>query len=484
MHARGETFSLPALRAHQQHPWHAFLCQLAAMALDNARLNTMPAEPKTWKNIILDLTPPGSGQQAWELVQPDLTSPAFMQPSASPSTNPAQYKIKYATPDDADMLVTTANHRVKSKIALDNQPDDWIMAIITLQTAAGFDAPWTYGIYRMNKGFSNRPCVGLEPTQHPENAVRRDVHALLEARAQQPTLFPKQGNLIQLLWTVPWNGAADEAIKHDKVHPLCIEASRRIRLQHDGKERITALAATSRTRRVKDDDEKGFVTDPWCPMNVERKTSYTPGDMGTTVQQLVEFLANTTRWEIPILMHPTKQELEKKPDISIVARNLTRDQGGTSSYNERHQPVGPQTVRQLLAQPPDADAVAIATERAKTIASARLGLREALQIAQYPGDATAKQYRNKASQALAQPWLQEFDLNAYSTFFDELEQELATPTAERQPVRDRWKTEAVATVAKETLATACRRLSPPGRSTEQSRLRAQEVLERRMTKLK
>ena len=49
-----ETF--PALRPHQRHAWHAFLVQLAAMAIHRARLEAQPSDAEGWRRIIRTLT--------------------------------------------------------------------------------------------------------------------------------------------------------------------------------------------------------------------------------------------------------------------------------------------------------------------------------------------------------------------------------------------------------------------------------------------
>ena len=67
------------------------------------------------------------------------------------------------TPDDLDVLVTSKNHDLKQTMALDCAVEDWIFALVNLQTMAGFLGSGNYGIARMNGGFSARVCLGLAP---------------------------------------------------------------------------------------------------------------------------------------------------------------------------------------------------------------------------------------------------------------------------------------------------------------------------------
>lgn len=66
----------PALRPHQRHPWHAFLTQLAAIAL-HATGRSEPFETANeWRAALLALTPDDPDGASFSLVAPD-DRPAF-----------------------------------------------------------------------------------------------------------------------------------------------------------------------------------------------------------------------------------------------------------------------------------------------------------------------------------------------------------------------------------------------------------------------
>ena len=48
---RDEIRDFPALRPHQRHPWHAFLVQLAAMALHHADRDAIFESEQAWKTL-------------------------------------------------------------------------------------------------------------------------------------------------------------------------------------------------------------------------------------------------------------------------------------------------------------------------------------------------------------------------------------------------------------------------------------------------
>ncbi len=69
----------PVLRPHQRHPWHAFLAQLAAIALHRSAQTEPWADAADWRAALLALTPDDADGAAWCLVAPP-ERPALLQP--------------------------------------------------------------------------------------------------------------------------------------------------------------------------------------------------------------------------------------------------------------------------------------------------------------------------------------------------------------------------------------------------------------------
>ena len=202
-----------ALRPHQRHAWHAFLVQLGAMAMHRDGLDTPPFDADEWGSIIRTLTPDWPDDEPWQLVVDDITKPAFMQPQASSQERGKDFKNSVATPDDLDMLVTSKNHDLKAEVAEQGGLDDWIFALITLQTMEGFGGAGNYGISRMNGGLGNRSAFAFAPADQSFGAhVRRDIEALLEFLPGILSEHPGTGSGHCLLWTLPWDGNAPEAL--------------------------------------------------------------------------------------------------------------------------------------------------------------------------------------------------------------------------------------------------------------------------------
>ena len=75
----------PALRPHQRHVWHAFLVQIAVLALHRRGTTDFPDSAAEWRAALLDLTPNDVDGAAWALVAP-LSRPALLQPPVPEAT--------------------------------------------------------------------------------------------------------------------------------------------------------------------------------------------------------------------------------------------------------------------------------------------------------------------------------------------------------------------------------------------------------------
>ena len=71
----------------------------------------------------------------WCLVAPP-DRPALLQPPIPDGL--ATLKNSIATPDALDMLVASRNHDLKGAVMARALPDDWLFALVSLQTMEGF----------------------------------------------------------------------------------------------------------------------------------------------------------------------------------------------------------------------------------------------------------------------------------------------------------------------------------------------------------
>ncbi len=235
--------SFPALRPHQRHAWHALLCQLAAIACIRASLSCPPSDAEGWRVALEGLTPDFPEGEPWRLVSP-LDRPAFLQPVVGAVDG---FK-RFVTPDQLDILVTSKNHDVKVARLAESKADDWLFALVTLQTMEGFLGAGNYGVSRMNGGFSNRPGFSLAPVGGVGAHVRRDTERLIDLREKMldhSAGFDEGG--LALVWLAPWDGAT--SLRPKELDPYYIEICRRVRLAEKN-QRIHACASGSKAPRI------------------------------------------------------------------------------------------------------------------------------------------------------------------------------------------------------------------------------------------
>ena len=427
---RDEVEAFPALRPHQRHAWHAFLVQLGAMALQRAGESAPPTDAPKWQALIRGLTPSFPADEPWQLVVDDITKPAFMQPPASAAERERDYKNEVLTPDALDMLVTSKNHDLKMAVASDGGADDWLFALINLQTMEGFGGAGNYGISRMNGGLGSRPAFSLAPSERFGAHAKRDITFLLEdTMAEGATL----------LWLLPWDGAKAEALSFGKLNPLYIEICRRVRLRRYADGGLYAVKATSKSARIESKALKGRTGDPWTPINAKESKSLTMAGGGFTYKRVVDYLTSGD-WERPDLLISTRAEQRSTEPMLLVARGMVRGNGKTEGYHERIIPIRSKLRTAMGRRAGSSDGMddveQIADERIKQAAIVQRILSHAIQVFAAGGDSDKVSSEHRK---LARPWLNRLDELIDASFFDDLQTEFeADEEAERTRIRNEW----------------------------------------------
>ena len=428
--------AFPALRPHQRHPWHAFLVQLGAIAMKKAELSEPPEEPDTWRDLIRRLTPNSPDDETWRMAVKDLTKPAFLQPPASSEEKSVDYKNVVSSPDELDMLVTSKNHDLKTSIALSPSLEDWLLALITLQTSEGFSGAGNYGISRMNGGLGCRPAFTITPSIRPGAHIRRDIIVLLERRNELMDDYPFTDEGPELIWTLPWDGARSEALILNQLGPFYIEACRRIRLVDDGRVITHAVRATSKAPRIEARALKGVVGDPWTPTSKDGK-SLTLSVGGFTYRRTADYI-NTAKWEWSPLFEPTDTEIRSPDPLTLVARGMVRGQGKTEGYHERHIPIRPQTKIPAFGRRGGFGSLGILAEaRVSDVGEIQRILRHAISVFAAGGnsDSVSDDHRARST-----PWANRLGGIVDKDFFDDLQEEFVEEGRdERSRIRDKWR---------------------------------------------
>lgn len=329
--AQDHITAFPALRPHQRHAWHAFLAQLATIAMHRADTSVPPQTSAEWQTLLRGLTPDYADDEPWCLIVDDPTRPAFMQ---CPSLNGVDdYRGRVTTPDDLDVLVTSKNHDVKRAIAHGGAPEDWIFALIDLQTMAGFLGAGNYGIARMNGGFSARPCLGLAPARGLVGAhLFHDIQRMIAGRDQlleeYSNYYAPTGGLA-LLWIEPWSGIEQADLR--ALDPYFIEICRRVRLRLEDNQ-FVAWTASSKSARINAKAAKGNLGDFWTPVENKDSKALSLSSVGFPYKRLVELLFENETYNKPRSM---RVEGGIGDQWQLVARGIAGGQGKTEGYHER-----------------------------------------------------------------------------------------------------------------------------------------------------
>lgn len=402
-----EPISFAELQPHQTHPWHAFLVQLAAIALHRAGEADPKRSEDEWRALLLALT--DGKHEPWCLVVPDVSQPAFMQPPI-PEGSIDILKREIVTPDDLDVLVTAKNHDVKISRLHNPSVAHWAYALLSLQTAQGFLGAGNYGIARMNGGFGNRPCVSLAPDPSWPARFRRDVAALIASRDAVVDGYGYRAETgVAVTWLAAWDGKKSLALS--ELDPHFIEICRRIRLQFADRS-IRARAGSSKAARITMTNEGGATGDAWTPIHRTDGEVLTLGRSGFRYDRLSELLL-AGDWNGGAAQAPQSNDPE---EMELRAWALVRGQGKTEGLHERRLRI-PKRVRMKLGRAIEREEL---SQRAKrwvdTAAQARLSVLKPSLCALLQGAPEKLNFKDERPQR----WLSRFDKRVDAMFFPAL----------------------------------------------------------------
>ncbi|MGC3997669.1 MAG: type I-E CRISPR-associated protein Cse1/CasA [Anaeromyxobacter sp.] len=413
--AQDEVTSFTALQAHQHHGWHAFLVQLAALALHRSGRDSPRLKAGAWREILESLT---EHREAWFLVVPHLKRPAFMQPPV-PEGTLDDFNDPQACSDEIDVLVTSKNHDVKAAKVVAPRPEHWVYALVTLQTMEGFSGRDNYGIARMNSGTGSRSIIGLSSSASLGKRFLRDVSVLLEARdgIAAERGYASSGG-IPLLWCEPWDGEKSLGLK--RLDPLFIEVCRRVRLVGEGGA-ILLRRKTTKCQRILAGELKGNTGDPWMPVNHKEAKAFTATEAGFSYRVLQRLLSSEE-----FALAPAMRPRHGEKDVLLLATVLARGNGKTGGFHHRALPV-PGQVTGLLRRAGDHTQLGrIAAERVELVSIVQNRvLRPALKVLLQGGPEKLKQDDDRPD-----AWVHAHDAMVDGVFFERLWADL-----ERDPRR-------------------------------------------------
>ncbi len=418
---RGEPTEMLALMPHQQHPWHALLVQLAALVVartgdshtGEARLARSESE---WRDALRALA--GSAE-AFALVVPDLSKPAFMQPPV-PEGSIAEWS-PLASPDALDVLVTAKNHDVKMQRFRAPAVEHWVYALVSLQTSEGYSGKMNYGIARMNGGLSSRPCITAAPGVDLALRFGRDVGVWLGERAALLREREYDDRGLGLLWTASWDGGTSLAMS--ELDPFFIEICRRIRVASE-QGALVVRRTTSKAARIAAKELCGATGDVWTPLKTGDGAALTVSSDGFGYKKLSELFVGSD-WR----RSPAQAVLPADGESPVlIARALVRGQGKTEGLHERVVPVPPGRRRFFATDAGRAEAGALATARIERVATMRNKVLKPALLAVAQGGPAKTNFDDRAADVHIAAFERQVDALFFEALFAALELDAAEAT--------------------------------------------------------
>lgn len=412
--------AFPALRPHQRHAWHAFLCQLGTIALHQVGLQDAVDTEDEWRKLLRETTPAFADDQPWRLVVDAPGQPAFLQ-CPSPQ-GLGQFRGWKYTPDDLDILVSAKNHDIKQSAAVQAAPEDWLFALIDLQTMGGYLGAGNYPIARMNGGYSSRPCVGLAPAEGGLGAhFSVDVRRMLAGRDALLDNYPdyfRTDSGIALTWLAAWDGT--DSLELRVLDPYFIEICRRVRLVPDNG-RLAARTAPSRAPRIYAKMAGGNLGDFWTPVRIADNKALSLSQIGFRYDRLKELVLDERTFVRPPAMHVENNEGER---WRLVARGVAAGQGKTEGYHERTDISFSSTTARALGRKDEGDKLAeFAQAQIDEVADVMKALRFGIAIA--AGGGRDANELSRAHRSHAGPYVRRLDAEVDAGFFSALEDRFA-----------------------------------------------------------
>ena len=424
--------AFPALRPHQRHAWHAFLCQLGAIALHRAGLQDPAATDDEWRELLRGTTPDFADDQPWHLGDEEPGEPAFMQ-CPSPS-GLGTFRGWKRSPDDLDILVSAKNHDIKQTTAVHAAPEDWLFALVDLQTMGGYLGRGNQPIARMNGGYSSRPCVGLAPAEGGLGAhLVFDIRRMLAGRDALLETYPDyfRADLgVALTWLLPWDGT--DSLDLRKLDPYFIEICRRVRLSSsDG--RLVARTAPSDAPRIFAKMAGGDVGDFWTPVRTADSKALSISSVGFRYDRLTELVLTEETYRRPPAMLIDSQGGER---WRLVVRGVAAGQGKTEGYHERTDIAFSTATVRAFGRRDEHDKLAeYARAQLEEVEDVMKALRFGIAVA--AGGGRDANELTKAHRSHAGPYVRRLDAEADPIFFAALEDRFSASTSADSAVAER-----------------------------------------------
>ena len=427
--AKDQVQDFPLLRTHQRHAWHAFLVQLAAIALHRSAQVEPYETEQEWSVALLALTPNDADGAAWCLVSP-VNRPAFLQAPVLAGLD-AKWEKK-STADQIDIIKVSKNHDLKAQRMIRASVEDWIYALVSLQTQTPGDSGSYKESSRMDGGWGRRPGIGIVPPGGYGARWLRDLKILLSERNAISEKYSFNQHGVSLAWLVPWDGAEKSMLSVTELDPYYIEVTRRIRMICELNV-LVAKTTTTPNSRIRP-FAGGLTGDIWSPIGSDKD-----GPKVITIRPSGLNYRTAVRLLVPgdFEFSPAMKLQRSDPTVglSLHMESVAWGPKNTNAgYHSRDVRIGKKLAAMLaVMKKNETDALAaISKSRVEQIDGVGWMLKQALMVL-FTSDSDS---RSDTVKERANRFYQPFDAQCDSNFFPELIEEFEAD--DREDVRAKW----------------------------------------------
>jgi CRISPR system Cascade subunit CasA len=293
----GQDLRFDHLRPHQEHAWHLFLVQTAAML----------GPTDDWDKRLRAVG------DIWD-VHPEPGNCGFFQPAGriEDGYKPQTYLER------EDIPGISANHRAKGHFPA--SLDYWLYVLVAAQTISRYYTHHRHSI-RTSGGYGDRPYVSKVTGLSWPDRFKSDVSL---ARSMHG-----EGEGVRFLWRhldeVDFFGDKSR-LSFSDCHPLVVDSCRPYRM----KEGVLYYRAGWPNEPLNTDigDLHAELEDPWLPINTENGETERTTRRGFTYDIVRDYLAGK-EIKTPAL----QRNLED--DCYFVAQSIAGDQGGSLGIHQR-----------------------------------------------------------------------------------------------------------------------------------------------------
>lgn len=285
------------LRPHQEHAWHLFLVQTAAMlGPTDDWAGRLRAEGDIWG------------------IHPKPGECGFFQPAGR--IEDGYSRQTYLEREDIPGM--SANHRAKGH--LPSSLDYWLYVLVAAQTISRYYAHHRQSV-RTSGGYGDRPYVSKVTGLSWPERFKSDVSLARSMHGE------REG--VRFLWAkleeVDFFGDESRLSLSD-CHPLFVDSCRPYRMRNGSL--YYRSGWPNEPLKTKANALHAELKDPWLPISTEDGETERTTRNGFTYDVVREYLAGET------IKTPSLQQ-ELGQDCVFIAQSIAGDQGGTSGIHRR-----------------------------------------------------------------------------------------------------------------------------------------------------